>query len=420
VLSRAVLALMIALVIAVLIVLATGGWRLNLGPVRISMSNLRNPFAGLWLLAIVWTALRVRFSVTRQPDAMQLGRHAPATPAGLAILAILAIFVLPLAIPAIGLLLSGDYVSPPRVWRSGPRGIDLLTLVAGNPMNPVYGHATRAAYARAGIDLMEQTAWIGLVPLVVLGALVAAPKARDALARPWWSIALVFLIWATGGYLLVGGVDTGLPMPQVLARFVPILSNARIPGRAIVMVQLAAAMLSACAVTRLRWTPSAILFLIGLSVVDGSAAPIRLYEVPKPGGIESALARDSREGAIVELPAGVRDGFSEAGRFDHRALVFQMAHEKPLAGGFVARLSPRLRLALQNMTELSALQKLSSAELDDDLPPDLGRGLLDAGFTHVVVNTDRMPADTRGALEARGLRLVMVEGTRALYLVGTR
>jgi hypothetical protein len=209
-------------------------------------------------------------------------------------------------------------------------------------------------------------------------------------------------------------------MPQVLARFVPILSNARVPGRAIVMVQLAAAMLSACAVTRLRWTSSAILFLIGLSVADGSAAPIRLYEVPKPGGIESALARDSREGAIVELPAGVRDGFGEAGRFDHRALVFQMAHEKPLAGGFVARLSPRLRLALQNMTELSALQKLSSTELDDDLPPDLGRGLLDAGFTHVVVNTDRMPADTRGALEARGLRLVMVEGTRALYLVGTR
>ena len=415
--ARVAVVLMIATGALMLIVLATGGIRFSIGSTRISMTGLRNPVAALWLLTIVWTALHIRLTVTRTPDARPLKRIAPAT---VAALTLFAVAVLPLAIPAIGLLVTGDYVSPPFVWRSGPRGIDLLTLVAGNPLNPAYGHVTRAAYARVGIDVMEQSAWIGIVPLIVLGIFAATAKERDAAARPWWSVALFFLIWATGAYLLVGGLDTGLPMPQTLARFVPILSNARIPGRAIIMVQLAAAILCARAVTRLQWRPGAVLVLIALGVADGSGAPIRLYEVPAPGAIESVLVGAPRREAIVELPMGLRDGFGEAGHMDHRALVFQMAHQKPLAGGFVARLSPKVRAAYEQTPALVALIKLSSgspSHSSENLPADLGSGLLSAGVRHVVVNTDSMPRDLRAALESRGFKLVAVEGRRELYRV---
>jgi hypothetical protein len=106
---------------------------------------------------------------------------------------------------------------------------------------------------------------------------------------------------------------------------------------------------------------------------------------------------------------------------DHRALVFQIGHQRPMAGGFVARLSPHTRMAVEEVPELSALLKLSSAragERAEDLPRDLASGLLAARITHVVVNTDSMPVSVRAAFESRGLRLTAVSGSRELYSVG--
>ena len=69
---------------------------------------------------------------------------------------------------------------------------------------------------------------------------------------------------------------------------------------------------------------------------------------------------------------------------------------------------------------LVALIKLSSRDpshSSENLPADLGSGLLSAGVRHVVVNTDSMPRDLHGALESRGFKLLAVEGRRELYQV---
>ena len=63
--------------------------------------------------------------------------------------------------------------------------------------------------------------------------------------RRWIWLTGLFFVWSLGSFLLVGGIDTGLPLPQLLGRMTPILSNARMPGRAIVMVQLGIALLCA-------------------------------------------------------------------------------------------------------------------------------------------------------------------------------
>ena len=65
-------------------------------------------------------------------------------------------------------------------------------------------------------------------------------------ARIFW-IAGLFFVWALGPYLRVFGVNTAFMLPQTILRFVPVVANARIPGRAFVVVQLMIAVLGAMA-----------------------------------------------------------------------------------------------------------------------------------------------------------------------------
>ena len=58
-------------------------------------------------------------------------------------------------------------------------------------------------------------------------------------ARPWHAVLFIAFVWALGPRLVVAGFDAGLPLPQILARFIPLVNNARVPGRAMVLVYLA-------------------------------------------------------------------------------------------------------------------------------------------------------------------------------------
>jgi hypothetical protein len=390
-------------------VLVTGGVALELGSLRVSASRVRNPVALLWWLAIVWLVLRCRVVVTRAGARAWRDYVGPLGAAfGVAF-----ILVLPLTIAAIRLLASGDYVSPPHAWRSGPRGVDLLTIVLGHPL-----HGQRDVYARFGIDVMEQSAWPGLIALALVAAILLRRVRLEQDARRWAWVAGIFLIWSCGAYLAIAGADTGLPMPQALARFAPIVSNARMPGRAFAVVQLALAVMVAIAAARAAWKPAVVAALTAVAFLDGFVS-IPLYHLPESGALE-ARVRSAAPQAVVELPVGIRDGFGESGRFDHRALVFQIAHGQPIAGGFVARLSPRTRQVYESSTALKALMDFSRGDRAD-LPATAAADLLALGVTQTVVNTDAMPraaAATRAALEAAGFTLVMVEGTRELYLAG--
>jgi hypothetical protein len=404
--ERVLATVMVLSALLIAAVLMTGGFALELGTLRVSASRVRNPVALLWLIAIAWVLLRCRVVATRV-EARPWREYAAALAAAFAVGFIL---TLPLTIAAIRLLASGEYVAPPHTWRSGPRGIDLLTIVLGHPL-----HGQRDVYARFGIDVMEQSAWPGLVALVLVAAILMRSVRLEHDERRWAWVAGLFLVWSCGAYLNIAGTDTGLPMPQALARLVPVLSNARMPGRAFVVVQLALAVILARVVTRAGWRPAILAGLTAVSVLDG-AVTIPLYHLPESGLLEERVRTAGRQ-AVLELPLGIRDGFGETGRFDHRALVFQMTHRQPIAGGFVARLSPQTRLMYESSPALRSLMEFSSADRAD-IQPETAADLLALGITQIVVNTDAMPPSTRATLEAAGFRLVMVEGTRELYLVG--
>ena len=93
-------------------------------------------------------------------------------------------------------------------------------------------------YEALGLDRIEAVGWLGIVPVVVL--LIGRGKWLDTEeARRWKMVLVVFAVWALGPFLTVAGFDVGLPLPQALARFVPLVDNARMPGRAMVCVYLA-------------------------------------------------------------------------------------------------------------------------------------------------------------------------------------
>jgi hypothetical protein len=414
--ERLLLALAALAATALVTVLVTDGARFRLLGTTVSISNARNPIALLWVLMLAGLLLRLRVHVSlrRSHEPIDARRPLRTTIAPLAAaLVVGALLILPLVLETARLFESGDYVTPPRHWKSGPQGIDLLTTVLGNPVHSVYGAAVERLYRFAGIDLVEQVLWIGIVPLVTIGMLLADRGSRDGVAGRWLWVGGLFLTWSAGAYLIVAGFDTGLPLPQALAHYVPVLSNARVPGRAVVMVQLSAAILSAIAATRWEWTASRIWILVAIVLADTAALPIPMYRLPPPGSIERALASDSAPGIVLEIPAGLRDGLSETGYVDHRALWFQTIHGRPIVGGFTARLSERVRRAYGADATLMALMR----QREPEIPPDLVRRLTPYGIRFVILNRDKTSRELRDALQRSDLVLVTAEGDRELYRV---
>jgi hypothetical protein len=394
---------------------STGGATLDLGFATLSLRGLRNPLLAFWLLLAGWAFYRYPFRLAIRRSQPGPSRRALILSAG-AVLVWIALSA-PLWLALVTVVSSGDYTTQRVLWRSSPPGADLLTLVLGHPRHVLWGEWTTGTYQALGIDVMEQSYWIGIVPLVLI---VARSRSWFSLpgARHWSVIAVVFALLAAGPFLRVGGVDTGLPLPQALLRYVPGFSNARIPGRALVLVHLSVAMLAALAlsVSRSRdWMTAGLAVLITAETLSRPAPAQRL---PARDQVDATLKSSAAAGAVVELPIGMRDGFGEAGRLDHRALVHQIWHERPLAGGFVARLPERLTRQYSGIPLMRDLLVLSTpAETAVPLGPDAAAGAAAHGLAFIVVNRDTFVGERlpRATLDRAGLRLLATSGPRELY-----
>jgi hypothetical protein len=411
------LALMAVILAFITVIGLTGGFELSIGTTNISARNIRNPLTALWGLFLIWLALRSRIRIHQRPEGGVSGLRAIlphlATTVGLII-----VLTLPLILGAAAIIARGDYVTPRQRWLSSPGGIELVTLATGNPLHPLYGSITTRLFERLGIGLIDQTAWIGLVPLLIGLCALKVGWQTDKVSRRWWPVAAFFLLWAGGPFLHVGGQGTGIVLPQFFIRFLPILENARIPGRAFVMVILAVAILCAIFVAARRWRPGAIGLLIGLALVDGMVIPYPLSAVPPRGHIERHMAEDAQKGSVLDLPLGVQDGFAQLGWFDPRSLLWQTEHRRPIVGGYVSRVPERIKAAYLDRPVTAVLLALSSNPVPNpppSLPDDLAPLLAADGIRYVVIDRALIALPARADLERRGLRFVLQEGARELY-----
>ena len=407
------LALAAVLAACGVVVAATGGTVVTLGSIRISIRSTRNIVAGVGALLLVAAVLRYAVRLSLVSSA---GGQRPARRLWLVAAASAGVLLAPIAYFGLALILQGDYVAPTIPWRSSPAGINVATLVLGPPRHLVTGPWTQQAYGRFGIDPIEQSGWIGVVPAIaIVLALRHVRVQKDQ--RLWLLTAATFLALSLGPFLRVFGADTGLPLPFAVMRHLPLVSNARMPGRAIVMVQLASAVLTALALARLSrrrmvtgaWTVALL--------AETLPMPTPLYRVPAADAVDLAL-RGSPTPRALELPTGLRDGFGDRGHLDHRLLAHQLVHERPVAGGFVARLSPAVRQRYSQSSVLTMALAISAGDVIETGDLFTAGELSAEGLSYLVINRDRV-ADiqglSRGALESSGFRYVTAAGSRELY-----
>jgi hypothetical protein len=332
------------------------------------------------------------------------------------------VFALPLVVAATRLLYRGDYTVQHYFWRSAPAGVDLAAFIVGNPLNVLYGSLTHGAYSAIGMNPIEGVAW--MTPVAVVIVLAGWRLCNGPEARRWRAAAVFFGVWALGPHLDVFGTNPGVVLPEAFARFVPIVSNARIPGRAMAVVSLAAAMLMALTLARLagRWSGRRRALVMALLVFDVATGPLSLYR-PDASSIYSRLRGQSGPGAVLEIPLGLRDGLGEIGRFDAGTLFYQTISEKPMLGGFVARLPERVKSWYQHAPVISAVLQLSDPRCPRDWSPEAVTphqaydALTAASVRYVIVNRPAANPRLLAYLSSWPMTRVAADSGRELYML---
>ena len=359
----------------------------------------------------MWIALAVCALATWRP---RIGFQSSATSvhavlaAGWRIAAVFIVLAGPLLWQAARLVLRGEYVTQQYGWRSIPQGIDLLAPLAGHPLHPLFGSASARAYTALGQNYIETVGWMGIVPLALLAA--GGRKSTDPGAafsrdlRIWRAVAVVFGIWALGPFLTIGGVDVGLKLPAILLRFVPFVENARMPGRAIVVVRFAGAR-GRLQSPRVQWLLAA---LVAFEYWD---APLRMTMIDRPKVYE-ALAT-AEPGAVCEAPMGIGDGLAVGvGSQDRRVLFYATQHEHPLVGGYVGRMPADARDRYARMPIAATLLEVSDgAALAASPDVDVSR----APCRYLVLHRASSPAALLSYVEKLPARELAADGGMVLY-----
>ena len=318
----------------------------------------------------------------------------------------------------------GRFVSPKIFWRSSPHGVDLLAFVTPNPQHPLMRWLFGDPAALHPTHYVEYTASLSLVALAVIA--LAAWRASYRPPRAVVAIAIVFALCALGPFIVVAGVNTHVPGPWALLRYVPGVGLARMPTRFVVMVLLGLSVLLAGALAAIgaRWPHRrrqmsvAVAVLIMLELWPG-ARPLYSAAVSP---IYDRISADPRRVSVLALPFGVRDGTWETGNFRPRTQYTQTRHGKTLIGGYLSRISPRrIEKMRRDYPTLDALIAISEpgplSPVAFSLLQARGDRLIEQGHIgYVVIDSRFVPADrAQMVIDAFRLRLLERDDYLALY-----
>jgi len=334
----------------------TGGWTSSIFGVPISAKGLYTPvliMSGLAFLRLGWH-LRASPRPGAEVDAKRLVFLTVAA-------GVVAAVILSPVLYAVGeRLTAGELKSPGVLWRSSPGGVDLFALVLPNPNHPLTPQVIADWLATFQGGYLEA---VVSIPFVALITMVVAWRRGWRASRWWTALAIAFGALALGPFVHVGGLNTYVPGPWALLRFVPVLGLTRMPSRFSVVLMLAVAVLFAAALEWLGRTyphrRRPILVTVGiLLLAELLPAPLTLHSAAVPRFYERVAAAPG-DVRVLELPTGIRDGTSSIGNFIARSQYFQTMHEKPLIGGYLSRVGGRSIADVRRIDMLDALIVLS-------------------------------------------------------------
>ena len=202
-----------------------------------------------------------------------------------------------------------------------------------------------------------------MVPLVVVTVLLITWRMGWRPSRWWTALAITFGALALGPFVHIAGMNTFVPGPWALLRYVPVLGLARTPARFSVVMMLAVAVLFAAALewfgrTYPRHRRLGLAVVAALLLIELLPAPVTLHSaaVPRFYRQVAAAPEDVR---VLELPTGIRDGTSSVGNFSARSQYFQTMHGKPLIGGYLSRVANERISDVRRIDMIDALIVLS-------------------------------------------------------------
>lgn len=336
------------------------GGEFDLFGVAIRMRSLYTPVLLLTALLII------RGAIWYRPRLMRVGDLGPLPMKAVLVGALACVGPLaPVLYGTMERVADGRWVSPTIFWRSSPRGVDLLALVTPNPNHPVMRALFGDGQAAAPTLFVEYTASLSLVAMGLVAAAAVWARFRPRAVFVWLTVGFAAL--AVGPFIYVAGANTHIPGPWALLRYVTPIGLARMPSRFAIVSSLGLALLMAGALTTVgtRW-PERRRLVTGLVavllVLELWPAPRTLYSA-EISPVYDTIAADPRDGRVLGLPFGVRDGVSSFGNFRPRSQFNQTRHQKRLIGGYLSRVSGRrvARMRQEHPT-LGILMKLSQPE----------------------------------------------------------
>jgi hypothetical protein len=228
---------------------------------------------------------------------------------------------------------------PQVLWRSSAPGIDLAAWLTPNPLHPLWGRLSERWLSHLPNSFEENVASISWIAIAVIAFAVIRRKFRAP--RGWWVFTAIFACLSLGPFVHVAGINTYMPTPWAVLRYLPIIGAARMPTRLTIVVMLGVSMLFAMALAHLRQHSGRPRLLIGvitaLLIVELIPSPRPVYSAAVPS-VNRFIAADPRPVRVMNLPFGLRDGLSERGAYSAKNQYLQTVHEKALIGGYLSRL----------------------------------------------------------------------------------
>src|SRR5262245_41087073 len=399
-------ALIAATIGVIAVILWTSGTELRVFNQVIGLRSLYNPVFGLTCLAIVRACLRYRPRATFNTVPVRTAVHFVLIAA-----AACAVVLTPVLIAFGYSLADGATLHGPNYWRSTPGGVDLLALFTPNPNHALFGEPWRQWLASRPNRFEENVAALTFVGIGVVA--LALWRYRFRPPRLWVALTVFLGALAVGPFLHVGGVNTFVPGPWALLRYVPIVTATRMPARYAIPMMMAFSVLFALALRSItmqhRERRRLILAVVTFCLVfELSPYPRTLYAAHVPDVLR-IVADDPRSVRVLGLPFGFRDGEWSEGDFNASAQFFQTFHQKPLIGGYLSRISEReMRrqrelVTVRHLLRLSEGKQLSASDVEElkrRAPGFVSR----ARLGYVLVDTARTSSELRRiAIDAYGL-----------------